>query len=84
MPLSVLSSVFTGNDQSGTSQVFGLGTTPRYNQISSNEMLNMGIYQTLSSSILYSSSSADATLILFGPVFPFLPIVLTTVKNVTT
>jgi len=73
MPISILSAVYTGNDQSGTCQLFGLGTSHRYNQISSSEMLSMGIYQNLSSSILYSSSSADSTLI-FGPVLPFLPI----------
>ena len=72
MPVSVLSAVFTENNQSGLGQVLGLGTTPRYNQISSSEMLNMRIYQTLSSATLYSSSSADATLILFAPIIPLI------------
>ena len=73
MPISVLSSVYTGNNQSGSGQLLGLGTTHRYNQIASDEMLSMGIHQNLSSATIYSSSSADATLILFAPIISFLP-----------
>lgn len=73
MPISVLSSVYTGNNQSGSAQLLGLSGTPRYNQISSSMMLNMSIYQALSSATMYSSSSADATLILFAPFLPFPP-----------
>lgn len=72
MPISVLSAVYTGTYQSGSGQLLGVGSTHRYNRISSSEMLNLGIHRTLSSATLYSSSSADATLILFAPFIPFL------------
>lgn len=66
MPLSVLSAVYTGNNQSGSGTLFGVGATPRYNRISSALLSDMGFRRNLSSATMYSSSSADATLILFG------------------
>lgn len=72
MSLSVLTGVFTGANQSGTGQLFGVGTTPRYNYVRSSEMLSRGLYRTLSSATVFSSSTADATLILFGPIHPLL------------
>lgn len=66
MPLSVLSAVYTGNNQSGSGTLFGVGATPRYNRISSALLSDMGFRRNLSSATVYSSSSADATLILFG------------------
>ncbi len=72
MPLSVIASVFTGNNQTGTGQLLGVGTTPRYNRIPSSSMLSMNIHRALSSATVYSSSTADATVILFAPMVPFL------------
>lgn len=69
MPLSMLSIVYTGSNQTGTGRVFGLGTSHRYNAIDNGEMKSFGIYRNLSSATVYASSSCDATLILFG--FPF-------------
>jgi hypothetical protein len=66
MPLSVLSGVYTGNDQSGSGTFFGVGRTPRYNRIPSTTLTDMGFRRNLSSATVYSSSTADATLILFG------------------
>jgi len=73
MPISVLSIVYTGNHQSGSGQILGVGATPRYNRFPSSEMLSMGIHQNLSSATVFSSSRADATVILFAPILPFLP-----------
>lgn len=71
MSLSVLSSVFTGNNQSGTGRLIGVGRTPRYNRISSGLMSSLGIRQALSSATVYASSTADATVIMFAPLLPF-------------
>jgi hypothetical protein len=67
MPLSMLSTVFTGNNETGTARLFGVGTSHRYNAIDHNEMTNYGISRNLSSATVYASSSCDATLLLFGP-----------------
>lgn len=73
MPITVLSIVYTGNDQSGTGEILGVGSTPRYDQVPASEMLSLGIHQNLSSATIYASSVADATLIFFAPIVPFLP-----------
>lgn len=67
MSLSMLSMVSTGNSLTGTSQLFGVGSSGRYNHFNSSEMINFGLYNNLSSGIVYASGSVDATLILFKP-----------------
>jgi hypothetical protein len=72
MAISVLAGVFTGNNQSGKGRLVALGSTPRYNRFPSKLMLSMGIHQDLSSATVYSSLTADATLILFRSPLPSL------------
>jgi len=71
MPLSFLATVFTGNNQSGSATLIGLGSTPRYNKYPSGTMHSLGIYKNLNSATIYKTSACDATVILFGS-FPFL------------
>lgn len=71
MSLSMLSTVFTNSHQSGTARLFGLGNSDRYNRVTSATMASFGIKNNLSSATVYASSSVDATLILFGPLFGF-------------
>jgi hypothetical protein len=69
----MLATVHTGSNQTGTSRLFGVGRTPRYNRVSTSEMIAQGIHQNLSSATVYTSSTADATVILFAPILPFIP-----------
>lgn len=72
MSLSFLAGVFTGNSQSGSGTIVGLGSTPRYNKYPNSTMLSMGIHKNLSSATVYKSSKCDATVILFGSPFSFI------------
>lgn len=73
MSLAMISSVYTGANQSGTARVFGVSSSQRYNALTSSELSSQGIYQNLSSATVYRSSRSDATLLLFRPPFSFLP-----------
>lgn len=72
MSLSMISSVFTGTNQTGTSRVFGVGTSSRYNAVSASEMVSASISNNLSSATVFSSSVVDATVLLFRSFAPFL------------
>lgn len=67
MPLSMLSTVFTGSNQTGAGRVFGLGKSHVYHAIGRSDMSSSGILNDLSSATVFSSSDCDATLLLFGP-----------------
>jgi hypothetical protein len=68
MPGSVLALVFTDTYQRGTGQLLAVGTSSRYDRVSSDTMLDWGFDSRGPMSVtVYSSSTADAHLILFGP-----------------
>jgi hypothetical protein len=69
MPLSMLSATFTGNDQTGTGRLFGVGSSERIRKVPRVSMQSSGIYRNLSSATVYSSSQSDSSLILFRPYF---------------
>jgi len=66
MALSGLASVFSGPGQTGTSALYGVGTSQRYHQITSNELLSRNLHRKISSSTVFASASADPALVLFG------------------
>ena len=66
MSLAMLSTVFTGNNQSGSARLLGLGRSNRYHALDRDDMQTMGIYRNLSSATVYSSAVCDATLLLFA------------------
>jgi len=70
MPLAMLSSVYTGNNQTGTSRLYGVSQSGRYNQVTSPALTSAGMSGNISSATVYESSVADAHLILFG--FPLI------------
>lgn len=72
MSLSMISSVFTGTNQTGTSRVFGVGTSSRYNAVTASEMVSGSIHSNLSSATVFNSSVVDATVLLFRPIVPWI------------
>ncbi|HSK81082.1 MAG TPA: hypothetical protein VLQ45_31805 [Thermoanaerobaculia bacterium] len=72
MSSAMLSSVFTGTNQSGTSRLFGVSSSQRYTAVPTSEMVSNSIFRNLSSATVFSSSRADATVLLFRPLVPFL------------
>lgn len=71
MSVSMLASVFTNANRSGTARLFGVSTSRRYTAVPISAMHDHSIYRNLSSATVYASSSADATLILFAPLLPW-------------
>ena len=72
MPLAMLSSVYKGNNQSGASKVYGVSKSSRYNKATSASLSSAGFLNNISSARVNDSTSADAHLILFKPIAPFL------------
>lgn len=72
MSLSMLASVFTGTSQTGTGRTFGVSTSARYNAISESSMISNGIFRNLSSATVFTSSTRDATVLLFQPFVSFI------------
>jgi hypothetical protein len=73
---STLAQVFSGANQTGTSAVYGVGTSERYHQITASELVSRGLFRDISSCTILGSPNADPALILFelpGLVMPFFP-----------
>jgi len=66
MPITVLASVFSGPNQTGTSRVYGVGTSGRYFRVRRSTLSAAGLRAQISSATLYSSPTSHTTLLLFG------------------
>lgn len=77
MSLNMLASVYTGINQTGSARVMGVGKSARYNRISGNHMIQLGIFSNLSSATVNKSPAVDSLLILFKPFSSFWPWPLT-------
>ena len=74
MSLAFLTSVYTGNNQTGTGRVFGLGQSARTRRLRRSQMQDFNIYNNLSSAIVHPTSRCDATVILFKRLLGFVDI----------
>ncbi len=70
MPLAFLSSVYKGNNQSGSSRLYGVPQSSRYNKATSSSLSSVGFSSNISSARVNASTAADGHLILFAPPFP--------------
>lgn len=73
MSTAMLSTVFTGANQTGTGRLFGVSSSERYHAVPTTEMIASSIFRNLSSATVFSSTRADATLILCRPLLPTFP-----------
>ena len=67
MSVSVISTLYTGANQSGSAQAYSVGHSQRYHRIPTAELVDNGLHRAISSATLYGSSTADNTLVLFRP-----------------
>jgi hypothetical protein len=70
MSSAMLATVFTGANQTGTARLFGVSSSQRYHAVPAIDMVSNSIFLNLSSATVFSSTRADATLILFRPLLP--------------
>jgi hypothetical protein len=72
MSLSVLSSVFSGANQTGSMRLYGVGKNERYRIARRSDLQAAGLSKAISSAEVFASSDAETTLILMGSPFPFI------------
>lgn len=71
MSLTLLTSVFQGNNQTGSSKVYGVGSE-RYRQATSASLASAGFSNNISSATVFPSSLVDGNLIFFGSPVSFI------------
>lgn len=67
MSLSFISALYEHINQAGKSQLLGLGKSTRYRSFRKPDLQTLGLFQKISSAVVYPSADADGTVILFGP-----------------
>lgn len=70
MSLGMLCEAYEHANQGGSVRVFGVSKTARLRRFSRDDLISYGMYKSISSTRSFSSTTADATMVLFRPILP--------------